>query len=736
MSFASPNSITDKLYVVDRKGDRFVRDYGTVHPHDIPSYRRTGSGQVLGLPGNLVIDRDHPDPDTLVLRDKNSETGKGTIFNPLHGSIKQPSQLYRLKQDVDPALPGDWIKDIDYLALSTEQPNAEHDSDDEHHAYRSILGKAKAEDDLPKDMEKIIGHDGQLAGDLQIAFEAERRSLNAKLLNAVDSNPRDGAAWLRLIDHQNLVILPPGEETRPLSAAERKSVAEVKLSIYDKALKVSGEAPFKDVLLLGRLHEGSLLWDKKKLWDEWQKTLKRNPNSLSLHLKYLDLRQTDLQTFSLDECKSLFIDCMKRIGAIPGASHHTRVQCYLLLRLTLLLREAGYTELAVGLWQAVLEFACFPPVDALDGRRDTALQQFSKFWDCEVARLGERDESGWRTGSYSFDNPVSHEFSPEFDFSWNFFPFWERSERSRMQSQKMPGRSVDEYGANADPAYSVVLPSDLRDILPPFWNATIPEDIIDAFLYFCLLPHLTVPDNAKTTRPWSGDNFVENAFGDIMKNDLSDWLSAKTDESESATSLFSFPIVNFLHTPETLFAPKNWFYSLQSWSTAILSKSHPLDTNWLRRTLRTLVARFTTRSVLAEYVLAVEFACDPEEAIKFGKDLLASGRSSPRIANAVALMQCRSGAQASTFETWEKAINERKALDDKERLNCVILWNTWAWELLQQGDFSKASYLIHAMPLGEIDMAALSALNQAAEVEQSMVFRKLRFKKVIIPASR
>lgn len=737
VSFALPDSKSGELYIVDTKGDLSILKYGTANRYDIPSYRRTGSGQVLGLPGTLVIDRDYPDTDTIALRDKTSETGKGTTSKLFSRSLKQPSQLYRFRQDADPGSTEDWMNDFHHLDLSTKKQKhhnaAQDDSDDERHAYRSILGKAKNEAVLPKGMEMISGQEGQPDDDVRVAFDAERRSRTAKLSNAVASNPKDGAAWLRLIDHQNVVVLGSGEESRPLTSAERKSVAEVKLSIYDKALKVSGDTPFKDVLLLGRLHEGRQLWDRKKLWEEWRKTLKRNPKSLSLQLKYLDLRQTDLQDFSLDECKSLFIDCMKRIDVSPDASRFARVQCYLLLRLTLLLREAGYTEFAVGLWQAVLEFACFPPADSLDGQRDTALQQFGEFWDSEVARLGERTGSGWQTGSRSIIDPVSREFSADIDFSFLFFPSWERSERNRMQSLKMPGRSLDEYGADVDPAHSVVLPSDLHDILPPFWNMTVPEDIVDAFLYFCHLPHLTVPDNAQTTRLWSGDNFLQNGFMNTMNNKLSEWLPAKTDDSQPAASPFSFPIVNFLHTPETLFAPKNWFYSLQSWSTAILCKSHSLDTDWVRRTLRSLVERFGTRCELAEYALAVEFACDPGAATKYAKSLLAAGRPSLRIYNAFALMQCRSGEQNLAFRVWEKAINESKTLDDIERLNYGILWNTWAWEMLQQCDLSKASYLLHAIPLGDINMAALNA---ATEIEQHTVFQKLKFDKVIALAFR
>jgi hypothetical protein len=717
-----------ELYFIDTKGDRSILKYGTAHRYDTPLYHRSGAGRVLGLSPDFVIDRGYPQDDTIVLRDTRIKSRNVNSTGPLSGPVKQPTQLYRLQQDANPPSTNELEHHTISLDPATKNESGhyvdEDDSNDEHHAYRSIHGKAKVEDMHTKGMEPISGKDGQL-GDHKVKFEAERQALNKKLWRALTDDPKDVAAWLQLIDLQYALILGPGEDDRPLTSAERQSVASTRLGLYDKALASCGDTVHKDPFLLGRLQEGGQLWDRKKLWEEWDETLKENPESVSLQLMHLNLRQADFQDFALEDYKSLLVDYIKRIDGDPNASGIAQVQRYLFLRLTLLLREAGYTEHAVGFWQAALDFACFRPDAHLQGDRDQAILQFGKYWDSEVARLGEVNGQGWR-GEKSSVESVSRELGAHVDLS-SLFSSWASSERNRIRSLKMPARSVDNYGADVDTAYSVVLASDLRDILSPFWHTTASEDIVNAFLYFCHLPHLTTPANSQTSRLWNGDNFLRNESMDTVNSQLSDWLPPEVDnDSHAAVSPFSFPVANFLHTTDTLFASANWFSSLQSWSRAILRQSHSLDTDWVRRTLRSLVERFDQDDQLAEYTLAVEYACDPQAAIDFGAELLKRRYLNLKLHNATALMLCRLGEREVAYQLWSVAINDTTS-PENHSLKCGPLWNTWAWEMLQQGDFIKASYLLRALPQGEIDLVAFCA---ATDKQEGNIFEQLRLDKV------
>lgn len=709
-AFAVSLSGDDEFFTIDLRGDRHNLTYGATHRYAVPKFYRVGNGRVLGADQRYLIDREHRDTDTLILRMK----GHGSMSNARAKSTKvlsrrlnQPARLYRLQQQDHSQLPLE--HEEDYLELD---PTAQHhgddaDSGDENYAYRSIHGKAK-EDDVLRGMELIPDEEAQLHG-IMVDFDADRKARNAELLRAIDSHPADVASWLRLIDHQDLLILSPGEETRRLTYAERQSVAEVKLSLYDKALKNVGDSPHRDRLLVGRLHEGAHIWDTDKLLSQWKNTLEKNAESINLWVKYLDFRQTDFRDFAFEQCMATFLESMNLNATNSSSSGKMQIQCYLFLRLTLFLREAGYLELAVGLWQAVLEFTCFQPSsfaekDDLQG----ALSSFSEFWESEVARVGDSGATGWRNGPNPDVAPCAHSFQGELDLSHTFMS-WAKIERDRALACRRPSRSVDTFDSAVDDPYTVLLFSDVQDILPLFWNLGSSDELIDGFFCFCHLPHLVVPENNLTTRLWSGDNFVRNEYVDNAQSGLAHWIPAKTDDEQMLMSPFSFPLPDFLHTTDTYFPPPGgWFSSFESWSTNTLSGASVIDPDWVRRTLRLLVELHTNDDELAEYVLAFEFACDCEAAMKFAKRLLKTRSSNLRLYNSFALMQWHWGGESTATHVWSTALSMSQDFDDYDKIDCGLLWHSWLWSCLSSGDLARATHVLNAIASQTIDRAAFA----------------------------
>jgi hypothetical protein len=610
---------------------------------------------------------------------------------------------------------------IEFDSATQFDPDDHDESGDERHAYRSIHGKAKDENVIPRELEAVPDPKA-MEQDIQIDIDADRKTRNAELSRAVDSNPTDVAAWLRLIDHQDTLILG-SSESRLFTYAERQSLAEVKLSLYEKSLKRVGESPHKDRLLLGRLHEGAKSWDAKKLLAEWKGALKKNPAFISLWVKYLDFRQTDFHDFAFEQCMAVFLECLSLNASSAASPHKIQVQCYLFLRLTLFLREAGYVELSVGLWQAVLEFTCFRPSSLSESNdQESALSSFAEFWESEVARIGEVGAAGWRNAASSDIDPTIHAYETELD-STEVLKSWAKAERERVQDSRMPARSIDEFKGMDDP-YSVVLFSDLQNILPFFWDVNNLDELIDSFLYFCHLPHLAVPQNALTTRLWSGDNFLRNEFVDNAQNDLSPWISSQADNSQASKSPFCFPVPNFLHTTDTMFAaPDKWFSSLQAWATSTSSESSVINPGWVRQTLRTLAEIHPTDNELAEYALAIDFACDREAAKKFAKRLLKTRSSNLRLYNCFALMQSRTGAQSTADHVWSTALSMSRDFEDYDKIDCGLLWNSWTWEFLQCGDFARASYVLQAILSQKIDLAPFSTASNPVQFNATSMLR-------------
>lgn len=713
----SADDPTADLFIVDLKGDRHNLTYGATHRYAVPKYKRWGKGHVLGADQRYRIDRDHLDSDSLVLRIKdsrNSDTSKS--IRPLAKRINQPERLLRLKTEDQPHSNDELDQDFISFDSITNERAAGGDSADERHAYRSIHGKAKEEDDIPQHMELVLDENIH-ESDVSI----ERRARHAELSRAVNSNPADVSAWLRLIDHQDILILGPDETSRPLTYNEQQSVADVKLSLYEKAIKQSAASPHKDRLLLGRLQEGAHIWDTKKLLAQWNGTLQENSECISLWVNYLNFRQTDFQNFDFEQLMATFYECLELNSSSDSRSTKNHVQCYLFLRMTLFLREAGYLELAVGLWQAVLEFTYFKPESQpQESESFDVLASFRSYWEDESPRIGESESLTWRGWADSrIDQVLSYalrEYQHDVEIS-SLMTSWERAEKEQTLASRLPSRTLDQlkskhavndYEQYIDDAYSVVLFSDLERILKLFRGFDSPDEILDGFLYFCHLPHLTKSRNAQTTRLWSGDNFLENGLLDLLEPGLSQWMEHQTEVGTSVSPL-RFPHSNFLHTTSTFFAGANdWFGSFASWHQGHQSpNSSVVDREWAQMVLRCLLERGNSRETfddeLAEYILGLIFAWDPKKAKKYAKTLLKKWTSSLRVCNALALIEWRNNSQDAAVQVWSSTISWSQKLSDDLKIDSGILWNSWAWELLHQGNHARASYILHAIPVQSID---------------------------------
>lgn len=560
-------------------------------------------------------------------------------------------------------------------------------------------------DDEMSDADSMLIED-DVYSELRVPFDEERRRRNGELWQAVRSSPADVASWLRLIDYQDILIRGANDAAVALTFSERKGLAEVKLSLYGKALKKVGDNPHRDRLLLGRLQEGAELWDREVLQSEWDETLRQNEGLISLWVKYVNFRQTDFGDFTVERCVKTMSDCLRLISKGEPGANRNQIQCYLFLRLTLFLREAGYAELAVGMWQAVLEFVCFRPSSVSRGRdKVNALNEFTKFWDSEAARIGDIGAKGWANTQYSqylADIP---------DWMFKIEPrdllsSWARAERERTVRSRVPIRSLNSRGLphhDLETPWAVVLLSDLYDVLPIFWDLDTSEELIDSFLYFCHLPHLTSVRNVHTTRLWGRDNFLRNEYLDSVCFELQEWNPKDNGDQPSPVSPFAFPVSNFLHTTDTLFArPSRWFSSFKSPGPDSLPYMSVINYDWVRRVMKLLVERDSENEELAEYVVALELAFDPRSAKSLTKSLTKRRSSSLRLWNAYALLEARTGGTSQANHVFATSLSMFTHLDPANKEDTGLLWHSWVWEYLNRGELPAASYIIYAMWKGSI----------------------------------
>jgi hypothetical protein len=92
------------------------------------------------------------------------------------------------------------------------------------------------------------------------SWDEDAHQRNVELSQRVEADPTNVNAWLELVNHQDNLI---GDRSgrRKLTSAERLSTADIKLSMYEKALNKVGKSGGRERLLIGLMEEGSKVWE-------------------------------------------------------------------------------------------------------------------------------------------------------------------------------------------------------------------------------------------------------------------------------------------------------------------------------------------------------------------------------------------------------------------------------------------------------------------------------------------
>ncbi|EGE85644.1 hypothetical protein BDDG_08589 [Blastomyces dermatitidis ATCC 18188] len=699
-----------ELFIIDRQGDKYNVEYGSINRYSVPQYFRSGSGSVIGLPPGYRIDRDNEDGYTVIIRHSTAvyDSPKQQYREFLRKKPKREAK-FRVRPDSEHTSSIDAQRD--FLPLTSDVSSKRRrlrgdmhprgsSPEDNGTDYRSIEGKVKPSKEPPEGLEAVS--DSDLVSD-----DENARRRNADLSRRVTEHPDDVEGWLQLIEHQNsLVGVATSDGLRRLTTAEKRSVADIKISIYEKALNKLPREARRDRLLLGMMEEAATLYDTKTLSNKWKTILQANPDYMNLWIKYLDFQQTRFVNFTYEQCRSIFIDCLKINGLRKGGTELNIINVYLILRLSRFMREAGYVEHAVGLWQAVLEFNFFHPT-SFDISKDpaTAIPAFCEFWDSEIPRIGEIGAKGWDSGASAAPDPKSDPTSREID-QRSIFESWEQSERWKIRHSRLPARSLDDV--QEDDPYRVILSSDISDFLIPFSHT--PDLLIGAFMMFCGLPPLATSRKSGILTEWRRDPFIRNNLLDDFDDQSSRWFSDMVHGGQDTVQdqLNAFPLPTFLNNSDTLFGNEAWFSELRTWQSTYLNDHSPLDGEWVKRTLRHLVNRLPEQDDLAEFTVALEFLSSAEEAKKYAKNLLKKRSANLRLYNAYALIECRGGQITAAEHVWTTALSMSDSFKEEDKVGSILLWRTWLWEILADHNNDKALRLLLAVFSGTIDPRAFA----------------------------
>eukprot|EP01132_Coremiostelium_polycephalum_P004759 gene4759-5938_t len=236
--------------------------------------------------------------------------------------------------------------------------------------------------------------------------------MNAKLNEYVETNPNDVDGWIRLAEYQDQFL----QFSRKKSRAKTPLI-EKKLSIYRKSLILN---PDSDQLTIRFLRLASQLWQPDQVLMLWDKVIQKNTveflesknrTSLindSIWKEYLDFMLSNFTDFTVLKTRKTMISVIQKLLAKRRTlspkdptffQKVEKVEESILLFLGQWLRfekQAGFSERAIGLYQALIEFNCFQPLYlATESQQSILLKHFKQFWESELPRIGEKDAVGW-----------------------------------------------------------------------------------------------------------------------------------------------------------------------------------------------------------------------------------------------------------------------------------------------------------------------------------------------------
>lgn len=104
------------------------------------------------------------------------------------------------------------------------------------------------------------------------------------------------------------------------------------------------------------------------------------------------------------------------------------------------MRESGYTELAVAIWQGLLELNFLARPTSENWKED-----FRDFWDSETPRIGEDGSQGWLNfhDNTMGTDAVTQSNEQEVLESKDLFKDWAKAERLRVRSARLPAKTSE-----------------------------------------------------------------------------------------------------------------------------------------------------------------------------------------------------------------------------------------------------------------------------------------------------
>ncbi|TLD14394.1 uncharacterized protein PgNI_04690 [Pyricularia grisea] len=710
------SNYSDQLYAIDRRGDPLILRYGSNDRSKVPVYRRGGRGRVLGQAvGFLETDRVGA-KEVFVIR---SARERGSLFREKNipqlksGNGLEKNFIPRSQNRSDVPVASE---EMEFLPITN--PNKRKRGQDDEDAHDGRFGPnggplrmgglqpsepsafdsetTSDEDQMPDIDDDGDDNDDQTEGQEELQ-DTKKRLI--ELSRRVKEHPEDVDAWLALIKLQETRLHFDANEAENESFS--RGVAEVKLSMFESALKHSRSEVDRERLLLGLMREGRHIWAPKVLTKRWESIYKEHPRSFLLWRAYLDHLMTDVASFGFDEIRGFFqrrLDFLRaemylatsKESATQEVINLCEQSLYVFLRVTRYLRDSGFFETAVALWQAILELTFCRPSELVDSSAEACLLAFRDFWESEVPRFGEQDHQGWNAfASSDQDVPDPRRSAPpDPPKSRDVYKAWASSERQRCLGSGMPARAVDQ-DAVEDPL-RVVMYSDIESFLFVIPSSIVPHvrvQIAEALSQFCHLPSTSdlhgLMQAARDDQFICGSHAHLHAAVDLKASEQTS-VTLIEDHGPKKSPQLLHDEAHMAFSTDLLIAGSDWF----SYGITTIAPEIPRDfQDWISTSIQELAIKHKVEE-LGELHLYLQWSHKPQNAKKTAKGLLKLYPTNTELYKAYACSEyCNGNLELAKSVLLSAASQKLSAIPGKTQ----SLWNTLVWMELQKTNLQNAA---------------------------------------------
>lgn len=638
------SSVVSDAFAIDTTGDPKNLEYGSLHRYSISKYYRDGSGSILGLRKRFKIDRDASSTSVLEIKDVYSESDP-----------RQERLLYRKSRAYGGSGSKRLINNTSTQPLDTSAafvPLA-----DSHKRSSRSRSSSDPEDDHSSS-------DGAVdVSDIQTVDESvAARKRQVELIELTKANPQQYGAWQKLIEHQ-AELVAPSTESLYLSTAQQRAIAEMRLPYYEQALHRVASRD-RSILIRAMVDEGCKVWHKSLRMQKLCEYVDKWTEAYSLWVDIVDLTIADDVHGTIEDVKSALTELLSHSskGRRPAIA-----RTYVLSRLLSFLREAGYHELAVAIWQCALSLHTLS--DSAGRGIEDRLSNLARQWDDEELHYGDNQTHSTAMNTTASVHSVNSLLAE--DEEQILGPFARFAEFEMKQGRIcLPGRTSDEI---EDDAFHVVLFQDMQKVLEALGDGVDAVLLFDAFAAFFDLPQPCL------------DLVPEGMLWRTSRSTSASWERSGRTTQEN---LQSSPIPNCRLA--RLFHEDSFPKHLKS-QPALL---HFIRTCILKNTLSSSMSS----AQLHTYLIAFEAAYVPDAVSKTAKMFLKATPNDLNLYNAAALAEARLGHDEKANRIWATTISSHSTSMSATKLEAsesalrvsqrdmLQLAHDWAWISFDNGN--------------------------------------------------